>query len=135
MLIKDIYDNCDKKEPNNNNLKQNIIYLYLKDLNKFILDNNIDNFTETLSDLKEYIVIKEIKEFYFLNFQKGLKEDYITDNFKNIVIEPSIKIINQNENFFKTILRFYRDTNMHNSIIQNNQKYFYINILLIVFNH
>ncbi len=124
LLIKEIYDDYNKKEPDNNNLKQEIIYLYLKDLNKYILDNDIDNFTETLKELKKYLIKENVLQFYFLNFQKGLKEDYITDNFKNIVIEPSIKIITQKEDFFKSILRFYSNEIMYNLIIENNKKDF-----------
>lgn len=122
LLIKEIYDDYDKKEPNNNNLKQKIIYLYLKDLNKFILDNNIENFTDILKDFKEYIIAEKIDEFYFVYIKE--KNDVKYQNFKHLIVDQSINLINQNEDFFTTILRFYRDTNMYNFIIENNRKDF-----------
>ena len=103
LLIKDIYDNYDKKEPNNNNLKQKIIYLYLK-------------------DFKEYIIAEKIDEFYFVYIKETNDVKY--KNFKHLIIDQSINLINQNEDFFKTILRFYTNENMYNFIIENNKKDF-----------
>ena len=122
LLIKEIYDDYNKNEPNNDDLKQKIIYLYLKDLNKYILDNDIDNFTDILKDFKEYIIAEKIDEFYFVYIKETNDVKY--KNFKHLIIDQSINLINQNEDFFKTILRFYTNENMYNFIIENNKKDF-----------
>ena len=122
LLIKEIYDNYDEKEPHNNDLKQKIIYLYLKDLNKFILDNNIENFTDILKDFKDYIIAEKIDEFYFVYIKE--KNDVKYQNFKHLIVDQSINLINQNEDFFTTILRFYRGENIYDFIIKNDKKDF-----------
>ncbi len=122
LLIKEIYDFSIKNFKENKKDYKIIVYLYLKDLNKFILDNNIDNFNSYLKDFKKYIININTIEFYLSYVENTQINKY--QNFKSLITDQSVILINQNENFFNNILKFYLNQDTYNFIIENHKKDF-----------
>lgn len=122
LLIKEIYDFSIKNFKENKKDYKIIVYLHLKDLNKFILYNDIDNFNSCLKDFKKYIIDINTIEFYLSYVENTQINKY--QNFKSLITDQSVRLINQNENFFNNILKFYLNQDTYNFIIENHKKDF-----------